>query len=67
VKLALTVVPMDLTFMIEVAPAVYNRAVAGALYFQEKILDLARIGLPAHAVRDLHWNDVVIGRPASAE
>jgi hypothetical protein len=63
-KLTLTVVPTDQTVIIDVAPAVYNRAMAGTVHFQDVILDLARTQLPG-AVHDLRWNEIAIDQPAS--
>jgi hypothetical protein len=63
-KLPVTHVTTHRSVLIDVEPAVYNRAVRGAEHFQSVIIDLTKQQLDQEAV-DLAWDDLEVGEPDS--
>ena len=62
-KIPVTLVSSDRTVVIDVEPAVYNRALKGAEHFQSLIIDLTKDQLDLGT--DVSWDDVEVGQPAS--
>jgi hypothetical protein len=63
-KLPVTIVTDHRSVMIDVEPAVYNRAVNGAEHFQSVIVDLMKQQIDDVAT-DLAWADIEVGEPGS--
>ena len=64
-KLPVTVVTQHRSVLIDVEPAVYNRAVRGAEHFQSVIIDLTKEQLDGDLAGDLAWDDIEVGAPGS--
>jgi hypothetical protein len=62
-KLPVTLVTTHETVVIDVEPAVYNRAVKGVDFFQAKIIDLTREQLAEDEQLDLTWDAISVGEP----
>jgi hypothetical protein len=63
-KLPVTIVTAHRSVLIDVEPAVYNRAVKGAEHFRSVIVDLTKKQLDDVAP-DLAWDDIEVGEPGS--
>ncbi len=62
-KLPVTLAATRQTVVIDVEPAVYNRARTGTQHCQAVIIDLTRKQLPDDLMIDLTWDEVVVGEP----
>ena len=62
-KLPVTLATTHQTVVIDVEPAIYNRARTGTEYFQSVIIDLTRQQLPGDLSVDLTWEQVEVGEP----
>jgi hypothetical protein len=62
-KLPVTLATTHQTVVIDVEPAIYNRARTGTEYFQSVIIDLTRQQLPRDVSAGLTWDQVEVGEP----
>jgi hypothetical protein len=63
VKLPVTLAATHQTVVIDVEPAVYNRARKGTEHCRSIIIDLTRQQLPNDVTVDLTWDGVEVGEP----